>query len=783
MVETKEAGHYEITQGMRRLAMRLVNPIRRLVLAILRPVLVMTNTSDHKQVRVFANQALFLMTGLISTLGAQALFYKDAQSMLTILATYIVKKIRQLIGRGMITIALIPQSGKGNVYAAVSNDDDDTELSDPLALPEPVLFADNIPHRALLLIAVLDVGATIVLTVGLFFVGSGVIYSSVIVFTALLSRAFLNRHLSVSQWVAVFTITAGLALNALEGGSGGDVHGSFGGSKNKKSSDVVAGFFISLTGTAIYASVYTLNDFVLSSTPNTKSVFLGGHKPPTPRQQCFWIGTYCTVLTLILQILYSLPHLSHMPLNDVGVLATYLVLVLSSLGHNVAYFELVESTGAVATGILQALRAVLVFALSHWLFCASDNAQCYTTTKGIATIVVVSGVLAFAFAKARAKNTGKQIELVEFGNDVVFDVEENNKWMDRVTQSSHLLAHPYKPEASPYLAHMENFEAKRQRERERSTTAQHTSLSTWYPPPLPLPLSPQAMEQQPPLPTDLQRNVSKMSKRSYVSNLSMANRNNLARFGGSKITLLVFNMIVSLAVFLLCVFTWADNYTYAPIIKLYRIDVLILNTTFSGVMIIVGFVGFVGALTHSKATLTIFNVLLWVVLVGIVVSGYLTYKDVNSGDWEGMLTNKWGGFVDGQRKVVQETYGCCGFYSSLDRPWVGGQCGVLQSEIVVKRGMDKRETRENQGDIGGDTNNGMGEGGKQTANNRETLFARNTRDAQQKRQAPEIEGCRGSFGSFSGLWLRLNYITAFSLVPVILLVFVIAILAANHIYD
>lgn len=45
------------------------------------------------------------------------------------------------------------------------------------------------------------------------------------------------------------------------------------------------------------------------------------------------------------------------------------------------------------------MRAVAVFGISHLWFCDQDAGQCYTTSKGIATVVVVSGVLAFAAAK------------------------------------------------------------------------------------------------------------------------------------------------------------------------------------------------------------------------------------------------------------------------------------------------------------------------------------------------------------------------------------------------
>ncbi|KAI7862779.1 uncharacterized protein EV154DRAFT_489153 [Mucor mucedo] len=39
-------------------------------------------------------------------------------------------------------------------------------------------------------------------------------------------------------------------------------------------------------------------------------------------------------------------------------------------------YELIELTGNVATGILQGLRAILVYAISHVWYCHEDSAQC-----------------------------------------------------------------------------------------------------------------------------------------------------------------------------------------------------------------------------------------------------------------------------------------------------------------------------------------------------------------------------------------------------------------------
>ncbi|KAJ3316541.1 hypothetical protein HDU76_001721 [Blyttiomyces sp. JEL0837] len=256
--------------------------------------------------------------------------------------------------------------------------------------------------RGVMAIALLDVTSNLVLVAGLFLAGSGlymVIYSSVIVFTAIGSRLFIGRRMPQSQWLAVWTITIGLSLTALGVKS----------SHNHDGSRVVLGIFVSILGTWIHSFVYTLNDYFLSGT--------GAGVRATPRSQCVWVGLYATILTTIFMIFFSVPTLAKMPLTRPDVMFGYFVLVLSSLGHSVSYFDLVESTGAVATGVIQALRAVLVFGISHIWFCEIDSAQCFTSWKGLATLVVILGVMGFAYSKG--KHGGKDVVKVNTKEDIL----------------------------------------------------------------------------------------------------------------------------------------------------------------------------------------------------------------------------------------------------------------------------------------------------------------------------------------------------------------------------
>ncbi|KAJ3288679.1 hypothetical protein HK104_008035 [Borealophlyctis nickersoniae] len=264
-------------------------------------------------------------------------------------------------------------------------------------------------HVGVIGVAILDVFGNLVLNVGLFYVGSGlyqVIYSSIIVFTALMAKCFLRRSMTWGGWIAVYIICFGLSINGFgrtDAFSEGD------------SSTIAVGFFMTLLGTAIYSVVYTVNDHLLSDSSN----------PWPPRQMCLWIGVYCTLVTFIIMLGVSVDAILAMPLSDPSVVAAYLILVLSSLGHNATYFELLEKSGAVATGVLQALRAVMVFGLSHVIFCGRDKAQCFTVQKGLATVVVVGGVLGFSYAKAVAGDGGGEIKHRRAGGFERLDDEEH----------------------------------------------------------------------------------------------------------------------------------------------------------------------------------------------------------------------------------------------------------------------------------------------------------------------------------------------------------------------
>ena len=125
----------------------------------------------------------------------------------------------------------------------------------------------------------------------------------------------------------------------------------------------------------------------------------------SPEKYCYSLGFGSLAFSLIYILLYTIPNIDELIISRIQshngniplIIICYLMLVIASLGHNIAYFRLLKSVGAVATGVLQALRAISVFGTSALLFCSFDPSQCYNTYKGIATALVAVGVIFFSY--------------------------------------------------------------------------------------------------------------------------------------------------------------------------------------------------------------------------------------------------------------------------------------------------------------------------------------------------------------------------------------------------
>jgi drug/metabolite transporter (DMT)-like permease len=271
-----------------------------------------------------------------------------------------------------------------------SSDDEKKPALGFRVTPSSVSFSLSTVQLCIVVSVVLDFAGCIFSNVGLSMAGSGlyqVVYSSVICWSALMSRFILKKVVTKEEWFGIALVTFGLAFSALgESGSGRD------------NTAVLMGCFHTLVGAAFYGGNYVTGEYTLKLAER-----------PHPKELCLKIGAACVAIIAIYQSIFVLPEwdaLVTKPIveatgNTTHIVAALVVYTLSQLAHGLTYFVMLGSSGAVTTGIMQSLRAVCVFVISSMLYCSRQESQCFDTKRGVATLIVVSGVMFYSWAKSQ----------------------------------------------------------------------------------------------------------------------------------------------------------------------------------------------------------------------------------------------------------------------------------------------------------------------------------------------------------------------------------------------
>ena len=121
-----------------------------------------------------------------------------------------------------------------------------TEPATNLAGKSSKISDGPIQHKSVMKLALLDVVSNFAVTMGFAVIGSGmyqVIYSSVVIWCAILTYFFMGRTLSKLQWFAIFGTSAGLALSSL---------GSFKTPDEQGAASLMTGTLLTMAGTFGY---------------------------------------------------------------------------------------------------------------------------------------------------------------------------------------------------------------------------------------------------------------------------------------------------------------------------------------------------------------------------------------------------------------------------------------------------------------------------------------------------------------------------------------------------
>jgi len=264
----------------------------------------------------------------------------------------------------------------------------------------------KIPYTKILIMGILEFLGCVFSVVGLNCAGSGiyqVIYASIVIWIALMSKWFLKKQLSAHQWTAVIITSFGVSLSAI-----GSVSSPGGLSVVR-----LLGILVTLMSTFTYGSNYIISEQVLSSP-----------SPPSGGTVQVYTGLTGFGLVFAYIFFYTIPnweilvsvHVKESHGSVFIIIFTYMGLVLSAFLHSWSYYKLVKQTGSVSTGILQSLRAIFVFILSSLFYCNNHPEQCLNRPKIASVFVVVFGVLYFTFLQrtelSSKSNLKNKIEIV-----------------------------------------------------------------------------------------------------------------------------------------------------------------------------------------------------------------------------------------------------------------------------------------------------------------------------------------------------------------------------------
>lgn len=155
---------------------------------------------------------------------------------------------------------------------------------------------------------------------------------------------------------------------------------------------MIAGILMSFLSTLLYSLEYVIAERILSKS-NIRAASLVGY-----------IGLSGVLFSLMYIFAYTVPHWHEIVSEEIiknngkslTIFFLYFLFLVSEAFYNYTYFVIIETSGAVTGGVMQGLRAVLVFSMSAVLFCDLKQSQCFDTIKGISAFIVIGGVMIYA---------------------------------------------------------------------------------------------------------------------------------------------------------------------------------------------------------------------------------------------------------------------------------------------------------------------------------------------------------------------------------------------------
>ncbi|GAM26069.1 hypothetical protein SAMD00019534_092440 [Acytostelium subglobosum LB1] len=272
--------------------------------------------------------------------------------------------------------------------------------------------ASVVPTRNYILLAVYDCIASLLTTIGQIAVGSGlfqVVFSSKIIFSALLSRFYLGRALTREKWISIFVIVVGLIICVYNPAPSSTTP-----LVESMTDDKAAAAYVDHTKFIVGIVCVILAAFVFSAS-HIYSEFLMQEHDVSPFAFAASYGYYsviCCFIYLSTVTLYNSQTWIVEPLSKashgsvVAVVTLFSILTCTSIMRSYGVFNVLAEYGTVTMGVLYALQSSIVFFSSALFLCDPKDparaGQCLTTGKLIGSFIVVIGSMYYSYTSAKA---------------------------------------------------------------------------------------------------------------------------------------------------------------------------------------------------------------------------------------------------------------------------------------------------------------------------------------------------------------------------------------------
>ena len=223
--------------------------------------------------------------------------------------------------------------------------------------------------------------------------------------TVLFSMLLLRKKYTGGQLLGVSVVACGLAAKATEvvgvgGGSGGST------ASTARQSIPVAGVLCAVVSGISYSMRGILMEYLSKSTKN----------PPSGDEMSFAMGSFGLAALATYTLVVTVPNKEEwvfkpmeksLATNPVSVIVFFYVANACARAMMAkCMMKIVQSSGATALSLSNAMRSVGVIVFTHVAFCSANaKKQCLSQTGAISAALVVSGGLLYAYQTSIATTT------------------------------------------------------------------------------------------------------------------------------------------------------------------------------------------------------------------------------------------------------------------------------------------------------------------------------------------------------------------------------------------